>query len=163
MTRRRRSACSAFPSAALALATAVAAGPLAAALGKPALAGWLRELAPFLTFSTLLVIATGALEGRSRVAESIFWGEVAPNAVRIVLLPPVFLPWLWLARRMWNRAVNGWQRWSRWDYNYCGKFVVATLFANQLGAADIVVASVLFPAVTVADYAIAARLAALFT
>lgn len=171
----------AIPSAALALATAVAAGPLAAALGKPALAGWLRELAPFLTFSTLLVIATGALEGRSRVAESIFWGEVAPNAVRIVLLPPVFLlhlpaafvahaltlsvflPWLWLARRMWNRAVNGWQRWSRWDYNYCGKFVVATLFANQLGAADIVVASVLFPAVTVADYAIAARLAALFT
>ena len=36
-----------------------------------------------------LILATGALEGRSRISESIFWGEVAPNAVRIVLLPVV--------------------------------------------------------------------------
>ena len=171
----------ALPSGALALATVFAAAPVAAALGKPSLAGWLQQLAPFLLFSTLLVIATGALEGRSRVAESIFWGEVAPNAVRIVLLPIVFLlklpdafvahvltlsvlvPWLLLARRMTNRQVAGWQRWSRWDYTYCGKFVAATLFANQLGAVDIVIASVLFPSATVADYAVAARLAALFT
>jgi O-antigen/teichoic acid export membrane protein len=129
----------------------------------------------------LLIITTGALEGRSLVAQSIFWGEVAPNAVRIVLLPlvaflklpdtyvahvftlSVLLPWLWLARRMWDRSVKGWRPWSAWDYNYCGKFVGATLFANQLGAADIVIASVLFSSVTVADYAVAARLAALFT
>ena len=171
----------ALPSGAIALATVFAAAPVAAALGKPSLAAWLRELAPFLVFSTLLVISTGALEGRSRVAESIFWGEVAPNAVRMVLLPAVFvlklpdafvahvltlsvlLPWLWLAMRMCNRQVAGWQRWSRWDYNYCGKFVAATLFANQLGAADIVIASLLFSSATVADYAVAARLAALFT
>lgn len=171
----------ALPSGAIALVCVFAAGSAAAALGKPSLAPWLRELAPFLLFSTLLVIATGALEGRSRVAESIFWGEVAPNAVRVVLLPLVFvlklpdsfvahvltlsvlLPWLWLARRMCNSSVRGWQRWSRWDYSYCGKFVAATLFANQLGAADIVVASLLFPSTVVADYAVAARLAALFT
>jgi O-antigen/teichoic acid export membrane protein len=171
----------AIPSGAVALAAVFAAGPIAAALGKPSLAAWLQELAPFLPFSTLLVITTGALEGRSRVAESIFWGEVAPNAVRIVLLPLVFafrlpqpfvahvltlsvlLPWLFLARRMCRRDVAGWQRWSRWDYNYCGKFVAATLFANQLGAADIVIASFLFSSTTVADYAVAARLAALFT
>jgi O-antigen/teichoic acid export membrane protein len=121
------------------------------------------------------------LEGRSLVAQSIFWGEAAPNAVRMVLLPlvavlklpdvyvahvltlSVLLPWLWLARRLWDRSVRGWQPWTRWDYNYSGKFVAATLFANQLGAADIVVASVLFSSVTVADYAVAARLAALFT
>jgi O-antigen/teichoic acid export membrane protein len=121
------------------------------------------------------------LEGRSRIAESIFWGEVAPNAVRIVLLPlvavlhwpdayvahvltlSVLLPWLWLARRMWDRSVRGWQSWSNWDFTYCSKFVVATLFANQLGAADIVIASVLFSSATVADYAVAARLAALFS
>lgn len=171
----------AIPSGALALATAFAAGPISAALGKPSLAGWLQQLAPFLLFSTLLVIATGALEGRSRVAESIFWGEVVPNAVRIVLLPIVFVlklpdafvahvltlsvlvPWLLLARRMVNREISGWQQWSRWDYNYCGKFVAATLFANQLGAVDIVIASILFPSTTVADYAVAVRLAALFT
>jgi O-antigen/teichoic acid export membrane protein len=64
---------------------------------------------------------------------------------------------------MYDRAVHGWQPWARWDYNYCGKFVAATLFANQLGAADIVVASLLFSSTTVADYAVAARLAALFT
>lgn len=171
----------ALPAGAIALATAFAAGPLAAALGKPSLALWLKELAPFLLFSTLLIIATGALEGRSRVAESIFWGEVAPNAVRIVLLPlvallhlpasavahvltlSVLLPWLLLARRMCSRAVSGWQPWSGWDYTYSGKFVAATLFANQLGAADIVIASFLFSSAKVADYAIAARLAALFT
>ncbi|MGB6537600.1 MAG: oligosaccharide flippase family protein [Xanthobacteraceae bacterium] len=171
----------AIPAAAIALAAVFAAEPIAAALGKPSLAMWLRDLAPFLVFSTLLVIATGALEGRSRVAESIFLSEVVPNALRIVLLVPVFLlklpdafvahvltlsvllPWLFLARRMWNPAVRGWQRWSRWDYNYCGKFVAATLFANQLGAADLVIASLLFSSATVADYAIAARLAALFT
>ncbi|MGH6671104.1 MAG: lipopolysaccharide biosynthesis protein [Xanthobacteraceae bacterium] len=171
----------AVPSGAIALATMFAAGPIAAALGKPSLAIWLRELAPFLLFTTLLIVTTGALEGRSRVAESIFWGEVAPNAVRIVLLPLVFIlklpdvfvahvltlsvlvPWLLLARRLYDRKVAGWQPWSRWDYTYSGKFVAATLFANQLGAADIVIASFLFSSVKVADYAVAARLAALFT
>jgi O-antigen/teichoic acid export membrane protein len=171
----------AIPSGAIALATLFAAQPVAAALGKPSLAVWLQQLAPFVVFTTLLTIATGALEGRSRVAESIFWSEVAPNAVRMVLLPlvallhlpiifvahvltlSVLLPWLVLARRMASRAVAGWQRWSRWDYSYCGKFVMATLFANQLGAADIVIASLLFSSTTVADYAVAARLAALFT
>lgn len=171
----------AIPSGAIALATVFAAAPIAAALGKPSLAVWLQQLAPFVVFTTLLTVTTGALEGRSRVAESIFWGEVAPNAVRMVLLPlvallhlpaiyvahvltlSVLLPWLFLARRMASRDVAGWRRWSRWDYSYCGKFVMATLFANQLGAADIVIASLLFPSTTVADYAVAARLAALFT
>jgi O-antigen/teichoic acid export membrane protein len=171
----------AIPAAAIALIAIFAADPVAAALGKPSLAHWLQQLAPFLIFTTLLIIATGALEGRSRVAESIFWGEAAPNAVRIVLLPlvavlnlpegyvayvmtlSVLLPWLWLARRMWDRSVRGWQRWSGWDYSYCGKFVGATLFANQLGAADIVIASVLFSSVAVADYAVASRLACLFS
>lgn len=171
----------AIPAGAIALATAFAAGPIAAALGKPSLVIWLKELSPFLLFTTLLTITTGALEGRSRVAESIFWGEVAPNAVRIVLLPlvallhlpatsvahvltlSVLLPWLLLARRMCSGGVAGWQAWSRWDYTYSGKFVAATLFANQLGAADIVIASFLFSSVKVADYAVAARLAALFT
>ena len=171
----------AIPSGAIALATVLAAQPIAAALGKPSLAVGLQQLAPFVVFTTLLTITTGALEGRSRVAESIFWGEVAPNGVRMVLLPlvallhlpavyvahvltlSVLLPWLWLARRMASRDVAGWQRWSRWDYSYGGKFVMATLFANQLGAADIVIASLLFSSTTVADYAVAARLAALFT
>ena len=51
-----------------------------------------------------------------------------------VLTLSVFLPWLWLARRMCDRSVRGWQSWSGWDFTYCSKFVVATLFANQLGA-----------------------------
>lgn len=171
----------ALPAIAIAAAAIFAAGPVTSALGKPLLGPWLREMAPFLVFTTLLIVATGALEGRSRVTASIFWGEAAPNAVRLVLLPlvavlnlpdafvahvmtlSVALPWLWLARRMWDRSVRGWQLWSSWDWSYCGKFVVSTLFANQLGAADLVVAGLLLPAATVADYAVAARLAALFT
>ena len=171
----------AIPSTVIAILAICAAPSVASALGKPSLGIWLQQLAPFLIFTTLLIIATGALEGRSRIAESIFWGEVAPNAVRIVLLPlvavlnlpeiyvahvltlSVLLPWLWLARRMCDRSVKGWQCWSGWDFSYCSKFVVATLFANQLGATDIVIASVLFSSEVVADYAVAARLAALFT
>jgi O-antigen/teichoic acid export membrane protein len=170
----------ALPAMAIAVVAIFAAGPFTNALGKPSLGPWLEEMAPFLVFTSLLIVATGALEGRSRVTASIFWGEAAPNAVRLMLLPlvavlnlpdafvahvmtlSVALPWLWLARRMWDKSVRGWQRWSRWDWGYCGKFVASTLFANQLGAADLVVAGLLLPAATVADYAVAARLAALF-
>ena len=164
----------------VALAGVVAAGPIASALDKPGLAVWFRDLAPFAIFSTLLIISTGALEGRSRVSTSIMLGEVVPNAVRIVLLPAVawlhmpesyvahaisvsvLVPWLFAGHRLWDRSVRGVTTWTRWEFSYCGKFVLATLLANQLGAVDIVVASVLFPSDVVADYAIAARVAALF-
>src|SRR5262249_31536263 len=156
-------------------------GPIAGALDKPGLAIWFRELAPLAIFNTLLVISTGALEGRSRISESILLGEVVPNAVRIVLLPliawlhlpegyvahaltiSVLVPWLLASYRLWDRSVRGVRIWTAWDYSYCGKFVAATLFANQLGAVDILVASILFSSDVVADYAVAARIAALFS
>jgi O-antigen/teichoic acid export membrane protein len=168
-------------SSVVAIAGFVAAAPIASALDKPGLAVWFRELAPFAVFNTLLIIATGALEGRSRISESILLGEVAPSAVRIVLLPAVawlqlpdayvahalsvsvLLPWLLASYRLWDRSVKGMRAWTAWDFSYCGKFVMATLFANQLGAVDILVASVLFPSNIVADYAVAARIAALFS
>ena len=108
-------------------------------------------------------------------------GEVVPNAIRIALLPlvalmslpdayvahvltlSVLLPWLWTARRMWNRSIKGITPWTRWDYSYSGKFVVATLFAQQLAAVDILVAGVLFSSRAVADYAVASRIAALYS
>jgi O-antigen/teichoic acid export membrane protein len=165
----------------IALAGFMLADPLAHALDKPGLAIWFQQLAPFAIFSALLTTSTGALEGRSRISESIALAEVAPSAVRIVLLPAVawfhlpdayvahamtlsvLIPWLWSGRRLWDRSVRGWQPWTAWDLNYCGKFVAATLFANQLGAVDILVAGVLFPSGIVADYALAARIAALYS
>jgi O-antigen/teichoic acid export membrane protein len=163
------------------LAGLLLAGPIAHALGKPGLVVWFQQLAPFAIFSTLLIISMGALEGRSRISESIALGEVAPNAVRIVLLPAVawlnlpeecfahaltisvLIPWLWSGRRLWDRSVRGLRRWTTWDLSYCGKFAATTLFANQLGAVDILVAGVLFPSEVVADYALAARIAALYS
>src|SRR5262245_23067232 len=56
----------ALASALVAVAGFLAAEPIANALDKPTLAVWFRELAPFAVFSTLLILATGALEGRSR-------------------------------------------------------------------------------------------------
>ena len=165
----------------IALAGFILADPVAHLLDKPGLAAWFRELAPFAIFSTLLTTSTGPLEGRSRISESIALAEVAPSAMRIVLLPAVawlhlpdayvahamtlsvLIPWLWSGRRLWDRAVRGWQPWTRWDLSYCGKFVAATLFANQLGAVDILVAGVLFPSEIVADYVLAARIAALYS
>jgi len=168
-------------SAAIALIGALSAPLIARALGKPGLEVWFWHLAPFAVFNSLLLIATGALEGRSRITHSIVLGEVAPNAVRIVLLPlvalaglpdvyiahvltlSVVIPWLFAAPRLFDRSVSGVSAWTRWDYNYSGKFVIATLFANQLAAVDILVMSVLFSSETVGDYAIASRIAALFS
>lgn len=168
-------------SIAVALVGALSAPLIAQSLGKPGLEAWFQHLAPFAVFNSLLLIATGALEGRSRITHSIVLGEVAPNAVRIVLLPlvafaglpdayiahvltlSVLLPWLSAAPRLFHRSVGGVSTWTQWDYNYSGKFVVATLFANQLAAVDILVMSVLFSSETVADYAIASRIAAMFS
>jgi O-antigen/teichoic acid export membrane protein len=178
---RYSAALAAAVAALIALAGFVLADAIAHALDKPGLAVWFRLLAPFAIFSTLLTTSTGALEGRSRISESIALAEIAPNAVRIVLLPAiawlalpdayvahamtlsVLIPWLWSGRRLWDRSVRGWRPWTAWDLTYCGKFVAATLFANQLGAVDILVAGVLFPSEIVADYALAARIAALYS
>ena len=168
-------------SAAISLIGALSAPLIARALGKPGLEVWFQHLAPLGVFNSLLIIATGALEGRSRITHSIVVGEVAPNAVRIILLPlvalaglpdvyiahvltlSVLLPWLFSMPRLLDRSVGGVATWTQWDYTYSGKFVIATLFANQLAAVDILVMSVLFSSETVGDYAIAARIAGLFT
>ena len=171
---------SAAAAAVIALCGLLLAGPIAHALGKPGLEVWLRQLAPFAIFTALLVTSTGALEGRSRIPSSIAIGEAAPNAVRIVLLPAiallglpqtyvahamtlsVLIPWLWAGRGLWDPEVRGWRRWTTRDLSYSSKFVAATFFAYQLGAVDVLVASVLFPSGIVADYALAARIAALY-
>jgi O-antigen/teichoic acid export membrane protein len=168
-------------SALVALAACMPAEAIAAALGKPGLVIWLRQLAPFSVFGTLLIISTGALEGRSRISASIAVADVAPNAIRVILLPAVtwfdlpseyvahvftasvLLPWLWSGGRLWDRSIGGFTRWTAWDFSYCSKFVAASLFANQLGAVDILVAGVLFPSAVVADYALATRIAALYS
>jgi hypothetical protein len=142
---------------------------------------WFRALAPLAVFGTLLIVATGALEGRSRVSDSILFGDVAPNALRVVGLAAIALfdlpvdsvahvltlsvavPWLWVARRLWQPSISGVLRWSAWDYRYCGKFAISSLFAYQLNATDILVASALFSSDAVEDYVIAARIAAMFS
>jgi O-antigen/teichoic acid export membrane protein len=80
-----------------------------------------------------------------------------------VLTLSVLVPWLFAAPRLFDRSIDGVSAWTRWEYGYSGKFVVATLFANQLAAVDILVMSVLFSSETVADYAIASRIAAMFS
>ena len=73
------------------------------------------------------------------------------------------MPWLFAAPRLFDRSIGGVSTWTQWDYSYSGKFVVATLFAHQLAAVDILVMSVLFSSETVGDYAIASRIAAMFS
>jgi O-antigen/teichoic acid export membrane protein len=80
-----------------------------------------------------------------------------------VLTLSVIIPWLWPAQRLRDRSVPGMRSWSGWDHNYCAKSVVAMLFANQLGAVDILVGGALFSSDVVADYAVASRIAGLFT
>jgi len=80
-----------------------------------------------------------------------------------VLTLSVVIPWLFAAPRLLDRSTGGIGVWTRWDYSYSVKFVIATLFANQLAAVDILVMSVLFSSETVGDYAVASRIAALFS
>jgi O-antigen/teichoic acid export membrane protein len=94
---------------------------------------------------------------------AVAWFHLPDAYVAHAMTLSVLIPWLWSGRRLWDRSVRGWQPWTAWDLNYCGKFVAATLFANQLGAVDILVAGVLFPSGIVADYALAARIAALYS
>lgn len=168
-------------SLALAVAGFATAGTLAELFGKPGLEYWFRALAPLAVSGTLLIVATGALEGRSRVSDSILFGELLPNALRVVALPAiaffhwpvdaiayvlnlsVVVSWLWAAPRLWQPSIGGLQPWSAWDYEYCGKFAISTLFAYQLNATDVLVASALFSSETVADYVIAARFAAMYS
>ena len=172
----------ALVSAIVALLGSLAAGPIATALDKPGLAAWFELLAPFAVFSTSAdgrdrragrplahfridrAGRGGAQRHPDRAAAAGRAGGLAGRRyVAHVLTLSVLLPWLWAARRMWNRKIAGITPWTRWDYSYSGKFVIATLFAHQLGAVDILVAGVLFSSEAVADYAVASRIAALYS
>lgn len=167
----------------IAIAVLVAlAAPLIATgvFGKPSLAPWFVSFAPFMVFSTLITVATGALDGRSRITESLMVSEAAPNALRLALLPigallalpdtmvahvmtlSVALPWLWTARRLLDRSVQGFAPLRRWDASYAAKFVLFSFSSLTLQGFDMLVVGALFSSETVADYAVASRLAVLY-
>lgn len=157
------------------------AGPwIANFVDKPRLAYWIVQLAPFGIFMTLLTVSSGALDGRSRINESIFWVELLPNMLRLAILAvlllarapaagvawalaiSVIVPWGWLLVRLLRSPVRGLRRLGSWDYHYCWRFVLHSVLSLQLQGADMIVAGYLFSSVSVADYAIAGRVAALF-
>ena len=148
--------------------------------GKPSLARWLSAFAPFMVFSTLNTVAVGALDGRSKIMEALIMAEAAPNGLRLLLLPlvgllalpdtavahvmtlSVAIPWLHTAWRLRNRSIGGLAPWVRWDAGYAAKYVLFSFSSLQLGGVDILIVSALFSSVAAADYAVAARIAALY-
>lgn len=148
--------------------------------GKPRLAFWIIALAPYGVAFTLLTVASGALDGRSRINESIFWVEMAPNLLRLGILsamlaagtPPVgvawalfvsaLVPWGCLMVRLLRSPVRGLRWLHRWDAHYCWRFVLWSVLSLQLQGVDMIVAGYMFSSTTVADYAVAGRVAALF-
>lgn len=157
-----------------------AAAPIAIATAKPGLEMWLKGMTPFLLFTLMSTITTGSYEGRSQVAMAILLTEVAPNFLRLLLLCMLFvvhlpniwvahimalsvaLPWLLGVRHVFDRTVRGMQAFTGWDYGYAAKLTLYNFAALQVQGVDMIVAGWLFPAVKVADYAIASRIAALF-
>ena len=167
-------------SAPVALAGVLQAEPLALLFDKPELAPWLQHMAPLATFATLNQVLTGSLDGRSRIAASIYVNEVAPNALRLLglLVMVVFtlpglvvahvlwismaLPWVWEARYLLTPTVRGFQRWSWWDVKYAVLFTFTSLGGMQLQGFDIMLVGYLFSSADAGNYAFASRIATLY-
>ena len=158
----------------------LAAPEIAAVTGKPRIAFWLYNLAPFGILSTLVTLAAGASDGRHRINYSIFLVELLPNVVRLVLLAallalradPVYVawalalsmlvPWLLVMARLANRETRGFRPITAWDAHYTGRYILHSLLSMQLQGVDMMVVGYLFSSTVAADYAIAGRIAALF-
>jgi O-antigen/teichoic acid export membrane protein len=157
-----------------------AAGPIALETAKPGVEIWLKGMIPFLVFTLLSTLTTGSYEGRGQVAVAILLTEVAPNFLRLFFLCMLFvihlpniwvahimaasaaLPWLLSVRHLFNRSIHGMQAFTTWDCAYAAKLTLYNFAAMQVQGVDMIVAGWMFPAVKVADYAIASRIAALF-
>ena len=115
---------SALPAAAIAVAAIFAAGPVTSALGKPALGPgcrrWRRSScsrpcsssrpAPWRGARASPRRSSGrgrAERGAARAAAAGRGVEPAGRLRRHVMTLSVALPWLWLARRMWDCSVRG--------------------------------------------------------
>jgi O-antigen/teichoic acid export membrane protein len=164
----------------LAGAIAAIAGPVGAGLNKPGLATWLIWLSPMALFGVLSAIQGSYLEARHRLATSILWTEAAPGIGRIaallVLIPfgasavttslalwiPQAIAWLLPALSIVAARAEGQINLTSQDVTTAGGFAAYTAASLQLQGIDILVAGFLFDAEFVAEYAIAARIAALF-
>lgn len=173
-------AISGFLSLSFAVISCGFAAEIAKAFNQPELAPWLIHMAPFMVFSTLSFTAMGSLEGRSRVTEAIVIAELAPGLIRLVLMPLVWVlalpslaiahvmwiavavPWLWEAVKLRGGNVPRFEKWARWDFHYASMYALISLISLQLQGVDIILAGALFSPEVAAEYAIAARLAALF-
>lgn len=163
----------------LAAGLLLGADTVAGWMDKPSLAFWLRGMAPFMLFSTLLTIAAGAYDGRGRISMSILLVEFVPNLIRLLLLPAllligvggaavvgvmtvsVILPWLAAARDLARHREAGIARLTGWDLQYGGKLTIHSFAAMQVQGIDMLVVGWLFTSSAAADYAIASRVAAL--
>ncbi len=157
----------------------VFAPQIAGWFGKPTLAFWIRSLAPFTLFYTLLTISAGVLDGRGKITRSIVATEFVPNLIRLIGLPPllllgfgnigvvmimvvsVLLPWLGIAYTLFRRLDAGFAKLTSWDIQYSGKLTLHSFAAMQMQGIDMLVVGWLFTSVAAADYAIASRVAAL--
>lgn len=156
------------------------ASQIAGFMSKPGLVMWLVNMSPMVVFGTLNFISAGSFDGRSRITESIVVTEVAPNGLRVVGLLAVALlslpssaiahvlwlavamPWLWDARRLFDRKVEGLANLTAWDIRYAAWFTVYPMAGQQLQGIDMLIVGTLFSSVIAAEYSIASRLASFY-
>lgn len=147
---------------------------------KPGMGAWILLLAPFGIFSCLIFTAAGAMDGRQRINESIFYSEFLPNLFRflfvaifyVVKLPSwtvavafslsVAIPYAFLLRRLLSSTVKGFQKITAWDLKYSTTFIGHSLLSMQLQGVDMLIVSYLFSSEQAADYAIASRVAVMY-
>ncbi len=155
---------------------------IAIAFEKPGLVGWLVSMTPFLAFTLLSTISTGAFDGQNRVAQAILFSETAPNFLRLVLLAPLMIfplpsmvgiatimalsvavPWLASVYRMFiRRNSHSRVKFTAWDISYAAKLTAYNFAGYQVQGVDMIIAGSLFSPERVAEYAVASRIGALF-
>lgn len=157
-----------------------AAPTISSWLGKEGLAPWIVHMSPLLTFTALNSVSAFVRDARSTVNASIILTEVAPNAVRLVAFcillvypfhPMVIAHVLWISVAipliadvpdLLARANRAFAKLQVKDAKDTLSYAMNAIAGMQLQGVDILICGYLFSSEVSGEYAIAARVAALF-
>jgi O-antigen/teichoic acid export membrane protein len=164
---------------ALAVILFILADIIAGWMGKPEAGPWIRIFTPVIPLNVINAVQTGWIQARQMVPMSVFFGELLPNVLRVVLLALVWLlaggilgigsavaaafviPVVWLFTLQPTPLVSPFAVFKKWDVRY-GLTVLLTRLADQrLQSISVLLVGTLSTAAATAEFVLAVRFALL--